>query len=309
MTGTPTAAAPVPWPKRTRRFLRAHAILLLLRLVGLLPLRWALALGRWGGRLAYPLLGKDRRLALRHLEKAFPERSAIEREEIAKRMFESLGMSAMELAKLPTIDRILDDYVEMPEETLQVLQQARSGRGAVIATGHVGNWELLFRRSIAAGLDAYAVGKESHDPRFTALMQRVRGEGRVIWRGRPGASRQMLRVFRKDAYLALLIDQDTKVQGVFVPFFGELAHTPRAAADLVLRTGAGLAVAFIHRKEGGGHRLVAKEIPVEPTGDTEADVWRMTAAITKEIEQAIRLHPHEWVWMHERWKTRPPASK
>lgn len=297
-----TAPAPaVPWPKRTRRFLRAHALLGLLRLLGLLPLGWALGLGRRLGGAAYALGGRSRRLSLRHLEQAFPELPPREREAIAKRMYQSLGMSAMELAKLPTIDRMLERYVEVPEETAAVLHGVRRGKGAVIATGHVGNWELLFRRALALGLDAYAVGKESHDPRFTALMQRVRGEGRVIWRGAPGASRQMLRVFRDDAHLALLIDQDTKVQGVFVPFFGELAHTPRAAADLVLRTGAGLAVAFIHRKEGGGHRLVAREIPVEP----DADAATLTAAMTRAIEDEIRAHPHEWVWMHERWKTRP----
>lgn len=214
----------------------------------------------------------------------------------------------MELAQLRKVDRILEAYVEVPEEARRVLLGARRGNGAVMVTGHVGNWELLFRRALALGMDAYAVGKESHDPRFTSLMERIRGAERVIWRGEEGASRKMLRVFRKDAYLAMLIDQDTKVQGVFVPFFGELAHTPRAAADLVLRTGAGVAVAFIHRKEGGGHRVEAREVSFEPSGDREADVLALTAAMTKEIEEEIRRHPHEWVWMHPRWKTRPPSG-
>lgn len=297
----------VPFRKRARRFLRAYAILALLALLGLLPLGLALRFGRWAGRMAFGLLGGERRRSLEHLEIAFPDKSEEEREAIARRMFESLGESAMELAKLRTIDRILGTYVRITPSAKEVLERVRNGNGAVMVTGHIGNWELLFRRCIHEGLPAHAVGKESHDPRFTRLMERVRGKERVIWRGAKGASRQMLRVFRENGYLALLIDQDTKVQGVFVPFFGRLAYTPRAAADLAFRFDAGVAAIFIHRLPGGGHEITAREIP-KPEGRGEAAVVELTAAMTRAIEDEIRRHPHEWVWMHPRWKTRPPAN-
>lgn len=291
-----------------RRFLRAHLILGILRLFGLLPFGLALRIGRWTGRLAHRLLAGERRKALAHLAIAFPEKSGEERAAIALRMFESLGESAMELAQLPKIDRMMDHYVRISEENLRRLRGVPKGAGAVMVTGHIGNWELLLRRCVRAGIDAYAVGKESHDPRFTRLMEKVRGADRVIWRGAEGASRQMLRVFRQNAYLALLIDQDTKVQGVFVPFFGRPAHTPRAAADLALRMEAGVAAIFIHRRPEGGHEITVREIP-RPEGEGEEAVIALTAAMTAAIEDEIRRHPHEWVWMHERWKRRPPVAE
>ncbi|MFO7155548.1 MAG: lipid A biosynthesis acyltransferase [Pseudomonadota bacterium] len=298
----------VPWPKRIRRFLRAYAVLALFWLLGRIPFSLALRLGKWGGRLAFHLFGRERRLALSHLALAFPEWSETERRAVARRMFESLGISAMELAQLRKLDPVLEDYVRLPKEAEDLLHRIRRGCGVVMVTGHLGNWELLFRRCLRAGFDAYAVGKESHDPRFTALMERIRGADRVIWRGAPGAARQMLQVFRKDGYLSLLIDQDTKVQGLFVPFFGRLAHTPRAAADLALRAGASVAAIFIRRLPEGGHEISVEEIPPPRSADPETAAWELTAEMTKRIEAAIRRSPHEWVWMHERWKTRPPAE-
>lgn len=295
-----------PLRKRIKRALRYRLVRGLLRLVRLLPLSAALAIGRFLGGLAYWVFVRDRRLSLAHLAKAFPEKSEPERKAIAREMFRSLGMLGAEIALVTKIDAAT--YVEVPPEAEAVLQQARAGRGVIAVTGHIGNWELLFRRFVVAGWPAYAVGKGQADPRVTALIDEVRGPGRTIWREAEGSSRKLLKAFREDAFLAMLIDQDTKVQGVFVPFFGELAWTPRAAAELSLRVGAPCVAVFIHRKPEGGHRVNARRVDYVPTGDTEADVVGLTALLTAEIEAEIRRHPHEWVWMHRRWKTRPPAT-
>jgi hypothetical protein len=170
-----------------------------------------------------------------------------------------------------------------PEAQAELDAILAAGKGAIVITGHVGNWELFFRRFVAAGYDARAVGKEQNDPRLTAWMERLRGPGRTIWRGAPGAARQLLKTLRGNGVLAMLIDQDTKVQGVFVPFFGDLAWTPRAAADLSLRTGAGVAAMFAHRKPGGGHVVSGRRVAYASTGDLEADVVGLTAAMTRAI--------------------------
>ena len=294
-----------PLRKRVKRALRFQAIRLLVFLVRLLPFGFALALGRSLGGLAGRLLGKDRRLALAHLEKALPERAA-EHEAIVRQMFRNLGEGAAELAHLDRIEVL--SYVDVEPRALATLEALRdAGKGAIVVTGHIGNWELFFRRFVAAGFDARAVGKEQADPRMTAWMERLRGPGRTIWRGSPGAARQLLRTLRENGVLAMLIDQDTKVQGVFVPFFGDLAWTPRAAAELALRTGAGVAALFAHRKPGGGHVVSGGPVDYTPTGDLEAAVVGLTAAMTRAIEDEVRRFPAEWVWMHRRWKTRPPA--
>lgn len=292
-----------PLRKRVKREVRTWFVRGLLAALRLLPLRPALALGRAGGGAAYRLLGSQRRLALEHLAIAFPEKSEAERERIAADSFRSLGELAMEVAQIRKLDRRIERYVDLTPEAAEALDGARRGTGVVAVTGHVGNWELLFRRIVRSGRPAYAVGAELSHGGLTAIVDRLRGPGLTIWRGAEGASRKLLRAFREDAFLAMLIDQDTKVQGVFVPFFGRLAHTPRAAADLARRTGAGVVTVFIHRKAGGGHRITARKIEWTPTADADADAVTLTAAMTAAIEAEIREVPHEWVWMHRRWKT------
>jgi len=291
-----------------KREVRTWLVRGLLSALRILPLRLALSLGRAGGGLAYRLLGDQRRLALEHLAIAFPEKPAAERERIAAESFRSLGELAMEVAQIRKLDRRIESYVELTPEAAAALDGARRGNGVVAVTGHVGNWELLFRRIVRSGRPAFAVGAELSHGGLTAIVEKVRGPGLTIWRGAEGASRKLLRAFRDDAFLAMLIDQDTKVQGVFVPFFGRLAHTPRAAADLARRTGAGVVTVFIHRKPGGGHRINATPIDWEQTEDADADAVALTAAMTAAIEAEIRRAPHEWVWMHRRWKTRPDGA-
>ena len=114
--------------------------------------------------------------------------------------------------------------------------------------------------------------------------------------------------------LGILVDQDTKVQGVWVPFFGRPAHTPRAPADLALRSGAPILVGTSHRpteRPGDGLVFEVTEVPYDPApADREAEVSRITAACQAIMEDAIRRHPADWVWMHERWKSQPePPSE
>jgi KDO2-lipid IV(A) lauroyltransferase len=152
-----------------------------------------------------------------------------------------------------------------------------------------------------------AVGKENVDPRLNRLVDRFRSRGglRNVWRGQPGAAVAMLRALRRGELLAMLIDQDTNVQNVFVPFFGRPAATPRAPADLVVRTGATALVCLNHRGDDGVYRASTEEVEVPRTGDDERDVVELTARFTARIEAGIRAHPEQWVWMHQRWKTKP----
>jgi KDO2-lipid IV(A) lauroyltransferase len=122
----------------------------------------------------------------------------------------------------------------------------------------------------------------------------------------------MIRCFKRNEILGILIDQDTSVQGVFVPFFGRPAFTPRAAADLALRFRAPVVVGTCRRRgprAGDGHEISAVEVACDPDApDREAEAIRLTAACTAVLEAAIRRNPAEWVWMHERWKTAPPPA-
>ena len=303
-----------PVAKRLQRSARSVLVRAVIPLLQLLPLGPALRLGGTVGRLAHGLAGGTRRLAAANLAQAFPEKSDAERAAIVRGMFVHLGRTVLELAAIRSYDDRLDSYIELspPELLKQVMAR---GKGMVFVTGHVGSWELLARRIARSGVPNAVIAKANSDRRLNALLERFRQEGGVttLWREDPDTSRAIIRTFRAGRALGLLIDQDTKVQGVFVPFFGRLAFTPRAAADFALRFGAPVVVGTIHRRgprPGDGHLLTLAEIPfASDPPDRETEVIRLTAACTAALEQAIRRHPAEWVWMHERWRTRPPGER
>jgi KDO2-lipid IV(A) lauroyltransferase len=275
-----------------------------------LPLGPGLRIGRAAGALAYRILGGTRRLALRHLALAFPEKPEAEREEITRRMFMHLGCSAMEITSIASYQERLTAYIR--ERDPEVLRAAvGKGKGVVFVTGHLGNWELMARLVAKVGAPVSAVAKRGGDQRLMKLIEDWRDDGGVttLWREDPSTARALLKVFKEGRVLGLLVDQDTKVQGIWVPFFGRPAYTPRAPADLALRTGAPLLVGTSHRpteRPGDGLIFEVTEVPYDPApADREAEVWRVTAACQAVMEDAIRRHPADWVWMHERWKTQP----
>jgi KDO2-lipid IV(A) lauroyltransferase len=272
-----------------------------------LPLRWAQQLGRALGTAAFHFAGGERRKALASLQLAYPEMEPAQRLDLARRTFQHLGTVALEVAVAPRLGDRFAALVDCSGDALAAFRRGlERGRGVVVVGAHLGNWELQAWAVARAGIPLHAVGKENVDPRLTRLMDRFRARGGVwnIWRGQPGAAVALLKALRRGEALAMLIDQDTNVQSVFVPFFGHPAATPRAAADLVLRTGAAACVCLVHRRPDGTYRATSEEVPPPSTGDAERDAVELTARFTARIEAAIRAHPEQWVWMHQRWKTK-----
>ena len=303
----------VPWHTRARRRLRSAAIGALVRLLSGASLGWALSFGAALGRLAFRFAGATRRQMLANLARAFPEKPLQERESIARAALVHLCQCALEVVAVRSYDDRLEEYVTIAGDGEALLRErVAQGRGLIFVTGHVGNWELLARRIGRAGVPNAAIARRGHDERVNALIERFRGAGGVttLWRDDPSTGRALIRTFREGRALGILIDQDTRVQGVFVPFFGRLAFTPRAVGDLALRFGAPVVVGFCRRAgDRPGHVLELTEVTYNPTpSDPEMEVRRITLECSRILEAAIRAHPSEWVWMHDRWKTRPASA-
>jgi KDO2-lipid IV(A) lauroyltransferase len=302
--------------KRVRRAARAAVIVAFARLLMALPLRIGLGLGGALGRLAWALSSRLRRDMRASLAAAFPEKDEAERDAIARASLVHLGWIGGEVITMRRWASRLHEYVEAPPEVLATVERAVArGKGIVLVLGHIGNWELTCRLSRLVQPNA-VIAKRSWHASLDALAERSRAENRVgtLWRDDPVTGRAMLKLFKEAGTLGILVDQDIRdVQSVFVPFFGRLAATPRAAADLALRFGATVLVVTCHRRgprAGDGHRLEATEVAYDPApGDREAEVIRLTAACVAVQERAIRRHPAEWVWMHQRWKTTPPEPR
>jgi Kdo2-lipid IVA lauroyltransferase/acyltransferase len=291
-------------------------IVAFIRLLMRMPLRVGLALGGALGRLAWFLSPRMRRDMRASLAAAFPEKSDTERDAIARASLVHLGWVGGEVITMRQWAPRLEDYVEAPAEVVATVGRAVArGKGIVLVLGHIGNWELTCRLSRLVQPNA-VVAKRSWHASLDALAERSRAEHRVatIWRDDPATGRAMLKLFKDAGTLGILIDQDIRdVQSVFVPFFGRLAATPRAAADLAIRFGATVLVVTSHRRgprPGDGHRLEVVEVSYDAApADREAEVVRLTAACAAVQERAIRRHPAEWVWMHQRWKTAPPEPR
>lgn len=306
----------VPWAKRTRRTLRIWAIRAGLFLGSVLPFRLVWAAGGLIGRVAWWVGRSDRELALAHLAFAFPEKSEDERRAIARGTFLHYGHGAAEAAQMDRIDRYLERYIGFAGDGEALLRAAsQAGKGFIFVTGHLGSWELLARRIVKAGCPAIVIAARSWDRRLDDMVAafRLRGGVPTLFREDPGGGRTLLKALRDGKALGILIDQDTKVQSVFVPFFGHLAATPRAAADLALRFGCPVFVGWSRRRgprAGDGYVLEVEPVAYDPApADKDAEAIRITALCTARMEQAIRQAPSEWVWMHRRWKTKPPESK
>jgi len=295
---------------RRRRFSRVREALLpiavrsLVFLFGLLSHRTALAVGRALGRLAWSLSGRDRRRALEHLSFALAELPAKERTRIARASFLSAGMNLAELLHfLKRSKQEILRHLDI-EGWDNVAAAKASGRSILILTGHCGNWELIGTALHEGGVPPAAVARPLDDPGLQQLLVDLRKHlgTTTIARGTRGAARQLLEVLRGGGALAMLIDQDTKVDGVWVPFFGRPAFTPVGAAEIALRQKANVIPSFIERRPDGSHL-----IRFLPPLDLPPDPREATALMTAKIEEQVRRRPEQWVWWHKRWRRQPGA--
>ena len=288
-----------------RNALLAGTITFIGRLVGGLPLRVGLALGRMLGRGAHGLLGTPRHLARRHVGIAFPELDVDARRRLVRATFVHAGQAFIELAMFKKILR-RPEYVDFEERVVLDTHLAR-GRGVIAVTGHCGNWELLAAWAAGAGYPLTVVVRVN-DLRLHSLIVRFRTAAgvEILVRDEPRFLSGVREALARNRIVAILIDQDTRGAGVFVPFFGRLAHTPPGAALIALRTGAPVVTTFIQRRPEGGHRVRVTPIEVDARRGRHA-VTALTARLTAAIEGQIRDAPAEWVWWHERWRRRPPA--
>lgn len=301
-----------PW-RRFRRATRgprnavlARAIWGAARTVGALPIPVALGLGKALGLGAHAVLRDARSLALRHMAMVLPELDEPTRRRLVRDTFVHAGQAFTEL---PLTRRLLarEGYVQF-EGAEHLAAGLAGGRGVVAVTGHTGHWELL-AATVATRFPVTVVARKVNDDRFNDLIVRARRDSgcEVLLRDDPNFLSAARDALRRNRILALLIDQDTRGAGVFVPFFGIPARTPPGAAILAFRGKAPVITAFINRRPEGGH--VIRIAPVDLSAHTGRDrITTLTADLTLAIERQIRRAPAEWVWWHERWRNQPPGG-
>ncbi len=281
--------------------------------LGALPRPWAVAAGRGLGRAAYAVAGGLRRTGLRNLELAFPELPAAERAGILRRSFLSLGRQLGEFSQFPrqTPER-LREVVEYDAEDVKLLDVARErGRGVIFLTAHLGAWELLcFAHSALYNPISFLV-RPIDNPRVEELVEGLRTRFGNQPIDKKAAALAAMRMLKKGGTLGVLADLNAHPrEGVFVPFFNHLACTTAGVATLALRTDATV-IPVCAPWDDERRRFVFRGGPVLElvrTGEHERDVEINTARFTAAIERQVRAYPDQWLWIHKRWKTRPPGE-
>jgi KDO2-lipid IV(A) lauroyltransferase len=272
---------------------------------------WRLA-GMIGGklaRLAYWPFGIRRGVVERQIAAAFPEFSPSRVREVARRSYDSLGRTSVETAVLPGLSQ--GDRLAMFErvEGWETLEAARrEGKGVVVVTGHLGNWEIA-GSYIASHLPFHAVSRRMANPLFDAYLTRTRARGgmQMIWDG--DAVRVSPRVLRQNHAVAFLSDQDgLGLASTFVPFFGRPAKTPRGPAVFALRLEAPMVFGVSVRQPSGRYALLLERVTAPRTGDREADVDALVLAFTQMLEAMIRRYPEQYFWHHRRWRRQPEGT-
>jgi KDO2-lipid IV(A) lauroyltransferase len=293
-----------PWQRRknTAIYYGIRGLVAIARLTPYFLIRW---IGLSLGLIGYAVAGRDRRRAVAQLKQAMPEIADPGR--VIFRMFLHFGQTAASCLKRERFIRPGSPHVDFPESARQVLRGVLSrGKGCIFVSPHIGNWEILAQASTVYGFPCSTVGKETYDPRLTQMIADFRETAGLscIWRGDRDVLRKIITVFKAGQIVGALIDQDTNVQAVFVPFFGRPASTPVTLPYLTCRYGAG--AVFGHALwTGHGYRIHFEEVPVPKSGDFDRDAYELTADLTRRAEAIIRQHPEQWVWLHRRWKTQP----
>lgn len=298
---------------KIRTYLEYAPVKLVLTTLGRLPAPAAYWVGRSFGRFAYLVAGELRRTGAINLRLAFPEKTEEERAKLLRECFDSLGRELGLFSQMRTRTREqLKQLIEA--EGWENLEKARAERGdrLIYYTGHLGAWEMTSFGISLLGYPFTFLVRRLDNPLIEQVVDEVRTKfgNRTI--DKLSAARSMLKLLRSgDHALGLLTDLNTlDDEAIFVDFFGVPAATTFVVAKLAVRTNTPLVPFFAPWSEEKRKYLLIAEPPIVPecTGDEDADVRRVTIEITRRVEGQIRRFPGQWLWIHKRWKTRPPGE-
>lgn len=300
------AAAPAPTLQHRLEYLGLRACIAVL---GLLPFGVGSRVGGLLGALGYRL-GIRARVVEAQIAFAFPQFTPAQVKAASLASFENLGRTSLEAAlmarRTPAELLAQFDRVEGFEALADVVA---SGRGALLVTGHIGNWELGGSYFAARGLPTDAVARHMSNRLFERYLTGVRERFgiRVVFDEQ--AVRQTPRSIRDGRVVGLLADQGVLgLASVFVPFFGRDAKTPRGPAVFALRLGAPMFFVACVRQPSDRYRLIVEPVEVTTTGDRERDIVDLVQRYTLRLEQLVREYPSQYFWQHRRWKWQPDGA-
>jgi len=295
-----------------RNRLEYAPVWLLVRGLAIMPAFMARAVGIVLARTVYLLHGRLRQVGMRNLQLAFPQMPAPERRRILRRLFTNLGRQLGDFCRFPRYRRQNISQL-VAYDGFEHFERAHArGKGVLFLTAHFGGWEISSFMHALHGHPMHILVRPLDNPYLDRLVtwnRTISGNHTIPKRD---FARAMLAALRAGEIVGILMDQNMlPEQGVFVDFFGIPACTSTLMARMALRTDAAVVPAFCPWDPALGRYRMRFDpaLPLIRSGDEEADILANTAAYTKVIEDYARRYPEQWLWVHRRWKTRPPSEK
>ncbi|HUU00319.1 MAG TPA: lysophospholipid acyltransferase family protein [Myxococcota bacterium] len=269
-----------------------------------LPRRVANGLGAGLGLVWYYLVPIRKGVALSNLRIAFPDKRRPERRRIARKCFMHLGRSAVEFLRLSGFSR--DKVAKLVEHRgWENLENAlAAGKGVIVATAHLGNFDLMACAEALRGVPLHVVTRRQHAANVDSYWMSARAGCGVGLLADKGSAFAIHKLLKQGRVVALVIDQHMPAgRGMPVDFFGRPASTTTAPALFALTAGAPIVPVTIERLPGGRHRVTVDEpLEIDRLADRQEEVARLTLALNSWLEDKIRKCPEQWLWIHRRFK-------
>ncbi len=287
------------------------AVWLILKTLGAMPRRVARELAALVTMVLFSLQPKLKKTAEFNLRLAFPNWTDAQRKDVTRKMVRNLGWMAAEFARVPRLTRENIEKLVILDGHENFLEGQRRGKGVLYLTGHIGAWELSSFAHALYGYPLHYMARPLDNTRLDALVNQYRcsSGNKPIFKNE--SARVMLKILKESGTVGILADQNTMPEeGVFVDFFGKSACTTTGIARVALHTDAAVVPGYAYWDESIQKYRLRFEPPVEliRTRDTEHDVLENTQRFATVLEDIIRKHPEQWVWVHKRWKTRPKGE-
>lgn len=257
------------------------------------------------GLFARPMI---RRKVHAHLDHAYDSAmSTADKNAVTKQIARNMGLVVAEVLALDR-GKLPEGYLDLEQALATVGDTVEGEHGFIALTGHLGNWEFLgwLLHSRWPDRTAAVIAKRNTNPFLNSMIEKTRQRLGMVTIYQDDSPRKSLRFLREGKIIGTVPDQDIpRIAGTFVPFFGKPAYTPTGPAALAYLAGVPICCGFTKRT-ATGLELVCPP-PIWPNCDApkEAEIERMTALWTAQLEAQIREQPADWMWFHERWRTTP----
>ncbi len=292
--------------KRRRNDLLYVIIKALLFLVKILPRRIGLALFGLVGRIffLFPTVEKERTFS--NLRLIFSHKWSEKRiKKIAGNIYYQLGKNTYDSIYLTICsDKQFWNIVKC-NDLSHLHKIYKEGKGIIGVAGHIGSFEMPIHIIAKSNINCVTIGQRLYDKRVEDLVVSFRKKNNVVYLSRDGSGRDILKLLKKGYFFGSLIDQDTKIDGVFANFLGIPAYTPSAPIRMAMKYNMPIFVAITARQKDNTHHFELKgPYELENTGDTNRDLVLNVQKVNDILSEWILKNPEQWVWMHRRWKTR-----